>query len=122
MNNIDINNLNEILNQIEIKNPIRKLLNPKLEFILNMDNSIDLSVRIDTWERDTGMFFAGLESRHPVNDHWKARFRNKPINIANFVRIVLVRTMEHELDESIWCSGKRAFEPNHWGPKETDEV
>lgn len=117
-----ISELNDLLVQIEIKEPMRKLLNPKLEFIANIDGSIDLSVRIDTWERDTGIFFAGLESRHPVNDHWKARFRNKPTNVANFVHIALLRTIEHELNESIWCLGKRVFEPNHWGPKEINEI
>ncbi len=120
MNNIEIINLNDLLKQIEIKNPMRKLFNPKLEFILNPDNSIDLSVRIDTWERNTGEPFLSLESRHPVNDHWKARFRNKATNIANFVHVALLRTLEHELNESIWCGEKRIFEPDHWGPK--DEI
>jgi hypothetical protein len=113
-----ISELNNLLAQIEIKDPMRKLLNPKLEFVANPDGSIDLSVRIDTWERNAGTQMLGLESRHPVDDHWKARFRNKPKNIAGFVKIALLRTIEHELDESIWCLGERIFEPAHWGPKE----
>lgn len=116
MNEID--NLNDLLNKIEIKNPFRKLFNPTLKFITNPDNSIDLSVKIDTWERDTGVKFLQLESRHPINDHWKTRFRNKPINLAEFVRIALNRTIEHELNESIWLDEKRIFEPDHWGPNE----
>lgn len=115
MNEID--NLNNLLKQIEIKFPLRKLLNPKLEFVENPDNSIDLSVKIDTYERTTGEQFLALESRHPVNDHWKARFRNKPRNIANFVQVALLRTIEHELNESIWIENERIFEPDHWGPR-----
>lgn len=115
MNEID--SLNDLLKQIEIKFPICKLLNPKLEFVLNPDNSIDLSVKIDTWERNTGIQFLALEYRHPINDHWKARFRNKPRNIAEFVRIALLRTIEHELNESIWINNERIFEPDHWGSR-----
>ena len=113
-----IDELNKLLTQIEIKEPMRKLLNPKLEFVVNPDGSIDLSVKIDTWERNTGIEFLALESRHPVNDHWKARFRNKAKNMASFVHVALLRTIEHELNESIWCDGERIFEPKHWGPED----
>lgn len=118
MNNTEIISLNEALSKVEIRNPLRKLFNPQLEFIVNPDNSIDLSVKIDTWERNTGEPFLALESRHPINEHWESRFRNKPKNIAEFVRIALIKTIEHELNESIWCFGERIFEPDHWGPKE----
>lgn len=117
----DIIDLNNALKEIKIKCPMRKLLNPKFEFILNPNNTIDLSIRIDTWERDIGTEFLGLESRHPVNEHWIARFRNKPKNIVQFVKIALLRTIEHELDESIWIDNERIFEPKHWGPKDLIE-
>ncbi len=121
MSELNIEDLNKCLEQIELKYPIRKLLNPKLEFIANPDGSIDLSVKIDTWERTSGTEFLALESRHPINDHWKARFRNKPKNIAVFIQSALLKTMEHELNESIWCMGERIFEPEHWGPKDTNK-
>jgi hypothetical protein len=121
MNENIILELNLILSNIEVKYPLRKLLNPQMKFLTNPDGSIDLSVKIDTWERDTGNEFLELESRHPVNEHWKARFRNKPKNMAQFVHVVLLRTLEHELNESIWIDEERVFEPNHWGPKNLNE-
>ena len=113
----DILILNDLLKTIKLNYPISKLLNPKLEFVVNPDGSIDLSIKIDTYERTQGTEFLALESRHPVTDHWQARFRNRSRNIAEFVRISLLRTLEHELNESIFLNDERIFEPDHWGPK-----
>ena len=115
----EIEMLKAVLATIEIKGSIATLLNPKIEVVQNPDDlSVDLSVRV-TVPDNSGMnmgVIEGLESRHPITPYLVGRYGRKPSELGHFIRGVLLRVVEHEIDESLYQNRKLVREPKHWGP------
>ena len=114
-----IEELNKVLADIEIRNPIKFLCAPKFIFLVRGER-IELSVRISTVERNYGHKIDGLESSFPISDvpsqeYWVDRYARDPSKLAKFVQSCLMQVLEHELNESIFLDGVRIFEPKHWG-------
>lgn len=114
----EVRELNEALKAVEVRDPLRTLMNPRLLFVDDLTGGIELSIRVDTIDRDTGAAMHLLQSRFPIprnNGRWIERYGSDSALLAAWVRSCLRRVMEHEVDESIWTGGKRAFEPEHEG-------
>ena len=114
-----ISPLNKALATIDIREPIKSLIRPHLSFVATPDDSVSLSVRIDTFERSSGTALRGLETRFPCTPYLCDRYLRRPIDLAAFVRRCLVDVMTHEISESLWVGDGRVFEPEHWGPSIT---
>ncbi len=115
------NALNGCLRRVLVRAPLERLVGPRMEFVALPLGGVRFSVRIDTFERESGQVMAGLESSYELPagsvSYWSERWQRDPMKLASYVRSCLLQALQHELDESIWIDGKRVFEPKHWGPE-----
>jgi hypothetical protein len=115
--NTEVEALKKALTNIEIKGSIYELLKPRFEIVVNPDQSVDLSARVTVPDVAGYMgIIDGLESRHPITPYLVGRYGRKPSELGRFIRAVLVRVLEHEIDESLFQGGNHVQAPKHWGP------
>lgn len=112
--------LNERLKLVEVRDPLKTLLQPKLEFAATPEGVISLRVFLHSVDAVTGGPFV-VPSSYELAPHQVSRYsRNE--NLGPFVHHCLLEALRHETDESVFYGGVHAIKPIHWGPGSLDAV
>ena len=113
--------LTKILNQIEIREPMASLFNPRLQIFPTVNSPLPyrISVRINVKSStEVYDFFDGLECSASITDYEASRYIRQPERLGKRILEILVEYMRHEIEESLFFNNNYVTAPKHWGPTE----
>ena len=111
--------LNAALKRITIRDPIKSLLNPQLEFI-ETGEGYRLSMKIDTIDSRTGKRLFAIEANGMAPLYLVGRLIRDERFMGKFVHTCLGQYLDHELSESIMIDDHFVVQPKHWGPEKIE--
>src|SRR5258708_2418809 len=102
----DIEKLNLILKELEIKSPLKVFINPQIEFIETKNFDIKLNIIFSTIDCNTGNQIS-LTMSWPIDKTIKNRILFETNGLAEVIRAGLIELLTHEIDESILINNKK---------------